>query len=427
MPSPAVMGIIILLLVIVLYVTEIIPLAVTAVGGALLMIWFQVTTFATAFSGFASDSTWMVIGMVMVGAALFETGLAATMGAAIMKAINSEAKLILIVYPFAMLMSAFLNNSATTSTFMPIIQAISASSGGKISAKRMLMPLAFAATSGGMLTLVGSTPPVLVNGLMEKTEGLTPFGFFEFGYIGLPICVLLIIYCLTIGQAMTKRMWKDEEEVVQNVVIETKQYSKTKMTTAGLILAFCIIGFVLQGTVFSSYFTLGTVSTTGAMLTVICGCMSIKRLYELTDWNTFFVLAGAIGFAAGLDKCGSGQLIADKTVEMLGNSSSFVVYAAFVSIGIIMTQMMSNTACTAMMGPIGIFVAQGMGFSPMPILMGLANGCAAAYMTPVGTPPNTIVLGGGNYSFMDYVKLGTPFQVISMVVIIAGCPLIWPL
>ena len=153
------------------------------------------------------------------------------------------------------------------------------------------------------------------------------------------------------------------------------------------------------------------------MLTVTLGTMSIKRLYELTDWNTFFVLGGAIGLAAGLDQSGAGKLIADTAVHYVGNSSAFIVFATFCLVGVILTQMMSNTATTAMMAPIGIFVANGIGFSPIPLLMGLACCCAAAYMTPVGTPPNTIVLGPGNYRFMDYMKMGGLFQLISFIII----------
>jgi di/tricarboxylate transporter len=173
-------------------------------------------------------------------------------------------------------------------------------------------------------------------------------------------------------------------------------------------------------------FTLGTVAITGAMLTVICRTMTIKRLYELTDWNTFFVLGGAIGFAAGFDKCGAGKLIADTAITYVGGASTFIFFATFCLIGLILTQMMSNTATTAMMAPIGLFVASGLGFSPLPLLMGLACVCAAAYMTPVGTPPNTIVLGPGNYKFMDYVKLGGLFQLISYLIIISLVPMIWP-
>ena len=432
--SPAVLALIILGIVVFFYVTELLPIAVTTILGCLALTWLQVAKLSVTFSGFAADTLWLVIGMVMVGAALFETGLADEMGRSIIKFIGaSEKKIILIVYPIAMVMSAFLNNTSTTATFTPIIQAISAKSNGKVSAKKLLMPLAFAATSGGMLTLVGSTPPVIVQGLMVSLK-LPTFGFFEWGYVGLPICIALIIYTMTIGQAMAKRMWKDEiadEAKAQlDVVIEHVERPKDKMWLAGGILAFCIVGFMIQPSFETSKtfsFTLGTVAITGAMLTVVLRTMSIQRLYELTDWNTFFVLGGAIGFAAGLDKSGAGKLIADTAIKYVGNSSSFVIFATFCFVGVALTQMMSNTATTAMMAPIGVFVANGLGFSPLPLLMGLATACAAAYMTPVGTPPNTIVLGPGKYKFMDYMKMGGIFQLISFIIIIVIVPMIWPL
>jgi anion transporter len=421
------MGLILLLLVIVLYVSEIVPLAVTAVGGCLLMVWFQVVGWSTAFSGFSNDVTWLAMGMIIVGAAFFETGLADTIGTAIIKKVGtSENKLIVFLYPCVMFISSVTSNTGTTAAFTPITQAIARKSGGKISSRRMLMPVAWAATTGGMLTMISSTPQIFITGLMEKTEGLTPFGFFEYAYIGLPICIALVIYCLTIGKKMTKAMgWKDEE--VDEVSSKPKNYSKTKMTIVALILAFCVTGTILQRTILSEYITLGTVAVTGALLTVVLGCMSIKRLYEVTDWNIFFILAGSIGFAAALNECGTGQLIADKAVGLFSSFGNFAVYAVLVLISIILTQMISNTACIAIMAPIGLFVAQGMGFNPMTVLMGMASGCAASYMTPISTPPNMVVLSAGNYSFMDYVKFGVIFQIIAATIIIFLCPVFWPL
>ena len=210
--SPAVLALLILAVVVLFYVTEWLPIAVTTLLGCLALTWLQVSPLKVTFSGFAADTLWLVIGMVMVGAALFETGLADEMGKAIIKWVGaSESKIVLIVYPIAMVMSAFLNNTSTTATFTPVVQAVSAKSNGMVSAKKLLMPLAFAATSGGMLTLVGSTPPVLVHALMVKME-MPTFGFFEWGYVGLPVCIALIIYTLTIGQALAKKMWKDEIE-----------------------------------------------------------------------------------------------------------------------------------------------------------------------------------------------------------------------
>ena len=198
-------------------------------------------------------------------------------------------------------------------------------------------------------------------------------------------------------------------------------------------MLFAIVGFICQSYV-GDYlsFELSTVAITAAMLSVILGCWSLKQLYLESDWNTFFVLAGSISFAGGLDKAGTGKLIADWAVAQLGDASAFVIYAVFVVLAIIITQIMSNTAAVAMMGPIAIYVASGMGFSPLPILMGLAVGCTAAFMTPVGTPPNTIVLNGGYvpdtpFKFMDYVKLGGIFQVIATVLVVVLCPIFYPL
>lgn len=443
--SPAVTGLILMLVILILYVTEVIPLAVTAVIGSPLMIWFQACSWADCNSGYNSDSTWMVFAMCMVGACVFECGLADTIGNALRNACDSEFKVSIILFPVVMIMSAFLNNSATTSTFKPILESVSKASNGKISARKYLMPLAFAASAGGMLTLAGSTPQVIINGLMAETEGLTPFGFFEFALVGGPICLVLLIGVMTFLGKLSEKFFAKEIAMERKISMEfcekqgLQEGGKVEVKMDGkqkkcaFCMLFAIVGFVCQTYVgdYVSY-ELSTAAITAAMLTVVLGCWSLKQLYLESDWNTFFVLAGSISFAGGLDKAGTGQLIADWAVAQLGGASAFVFYAAFVLLGIIVTQMMSNTAAVAMMGPIGIYIAAGMGFSPYPLLMGLAVGCSAAFMTPVGTPPNTIVLNGGYvpdtpFKFMDYIKLGTIFQVIAAVLCIALCPIFYPL
>ena len=447
--DPAVTGLILMLIIIVLYATEVIPLAVTAIIGSPLMIWTQCCTWSNCNSGYNSDSTWMVFAMCMVGACVFDCGLAETIGNALKNKCNTEFKVGIIMFPVVMIMSAFLNNSATTSTFKPILEAVSKASNGRISARKLLMPLAFAASSGGMLTLAGSTPQVIINGLIVDSEvlqelGVQEFGFFEFGLVGGPVCVVLLVGVLTFLGGLAGKFFAKEIEIERkismdfcaaNAAAEGKAEVKMdgKQKKCAFCMLFAIVGFIAQSYV-KAYlsFSLSTVAITSAMLTVILGCWSLKTLYQESDWNTFFVLAGSISFAGGLDKCGTGKLIADWSVAQLGDASAFAIYAVIVVLAIIITQIMSNTACVAMMGPISIYVATGMGFSPLPILMGLAVGCSAAYMTPVGTPPNTIVLNGGYipdcpFHFMDYVKLGTIFQVISCVMVVALCPIFYPL
>jgi di/tricarboxylate transporter len=91
-----------------------------------------------------------------------------------------------------------------------------------------------------------------------------------------------------------------------------------------------------------------------------------------------------------------------------------------------LTQFMSNTASAALLCPIGIAIAQNMGASPKAVLMAIAMAASCAFASPVGTPPNTLVLGPGGYKFMDYVKCGSGLIVVCFIISIALIPMIWP-
>jgi len=329
-------------------------------------------------------------------------------------------------------LSAFLNNTSCTATFMPIIRAIAASSGGNISAKRLLMPLAICSNCAGMLTLVGSTPPPIVNGAMTA-NGLEPFSFFAFGIVGLPVCIGLLLFILFVVPALSNRFWKDEvaaelaAQTSTEIKLEEVKYDKRKMMTASLIMLTCIVLFVGQTTLFNNYFTLATVGLSGGMATVALGAMSLKRLFELMDWTTFFLLAGSIGFADVLVFTRADRLIADTVAGWVGDGGAFIIFATFIILTATMTQFMSNTACAAMMAPIGIFVAMGTGFSPYPLMMGIACAAAASFVTPVANPSGTMVLTPGNYKFIDYIKVGGIYQVVAIALVLLICPIVWPL
>ena len=91
-----------------------------------------------------------------------------------------------------------------------------------------------------------------------------------------------------------------------------------------------------------------------------------------------------------------------------------------------LTQFMSNTAAAALLAPIGISIAQSIGVSPFPVLMAIGIAASCAFTTPVATPPNTLILGPGKFHFMDYVKVGLPLVLVSMIVCTVIIPLVWP-
>ncbi len=420
--DPAYIALIILGAVVVLYITELLPLPLTSVGGCVAMVIFGVATFGEAFSGFSNSTVFLVAGMMVVGTALFETGAAEDIGKKIATLAHSnEKRILLVIMITAGVLSAFLNNSTTTAMFITVIMGIAAASRGKIHSQRLIMPLAFACNAGGMLTLVGSTPTVIVQGVLTQA-GYEPLGFFEFSLIGLPVFIAVIIYMSTIGYKALHKLadLKDTPVIPETEDPHSDNGKRTsKKKTAVAIMLLCIILFITEP------FPPGLTAMIGAWLCLVTGCLKEKDTYRNFDWTTVLVLAGSLGIAQGLEISGAGQLIAEQVLELGVSSNPYVIFGIFIALGMILTQIMSNTATTAMMAPIALFMAQGLGVSPYPFMLGLCTLTAAGFATPVATPPNTMALVAG-YTFKDYLKIGGILNIVVFIVTLVFVPLIWP-
>ena len=134
-----------------------------------------------------------------------------------------------------------------------------------------------------------------------------------------------------------------------------------------------------------------------------------------------------LSVATAMDKTGAGKLIADTVVGMMGeHPNPIVLCAVLYLISNVLTQFMSNTASAALLAPIGISIAQTIGADPKPVLMAIGIAASMAYATPMATPPNTLVLGPGSFTFNDYVKVGVPLCVICFIVSVIIIPIFWP-
>ena len=112
---------------------------------------------------------------------------------------------------------------------------------------------------------------------------------------------------------------------------------------------------------------------------------------------------------------------------MLGdNPSPYVLTFVIFMLCCVMTNFMSNTATAALMAPLALPIAVGGGISPLPLMMGICMSASACFLTPIATPPNTIVLTPGRYTFLDYMKAGWPLQIISLALCVFVIPMIWP-
>lgn len=409
------MTLIILLVAAVLFFTEALPLPVIAmlVPVALSFPGVDIMAGKTAFSYFGNKWVIIFLAMFMVGEATFRTGFADIVGKATVKAAGtSQVKLLVLVMFVVGVMSALLSNTGTTVVFIPMVIGMCASAGLKPG--QILMPMAFAASLGGTMTMVGTPPNGVVNGALEAA-GYEAFGFFEFAKYGAIIFAVGIIYYAVIGYRFLPNTDAGENAEVDDTEPE---YRKNRMPVAIVIFLFVIVMMATK------MMDLTTASMFGACLVIATGCITMTEAFNSVSWTTIFLFAGMLPMSTAMDKTGAAKMIADMVVANV--SSPMALMAAAYIITAVVTNFMSNTATTALMAPIGIALAEGFGVSPEPVLMGIAMAASACFLTPIATPPNTIVLGPGNYSFLDYTKAGWPLQIIAAVLGILVIPMIWP-
>ena len=427
--DPAIITLCVLAVAAFLFVTELIPLAVTAMAACTALGILGVLPSKQVYAGLSNSTVVLFGGMFVIGAAMFKTGLAEAVGLWVVnKAGTGEVKLMGAVMLVTIILSSVSSNTGTVACLMPVIIGIAQAA--NIPASKELMPLAVAANVGGTITMIGTPPNVIVTGALSAA-GLPSFGFFEFALIGVPLSVIVLAYMLTIGRKTIpiKSAGAMDADAVEAAKKEAgagdddAPKSKTKMWISGLIL----LGVVAAMALNLKTVPLQTAAVTGAILCVITGCLKEKEAYAGIDWVTIFLFAGMLSVATAMDKTGAGKLIADTVVGMMGeHPNPIILCAVLYLISNVLTQFMSNTASAALLAPIGISIAQSIGADPKPVLMSIGIAASMAFATPMATPPNTLVLGPGGFSFNDYVKVGVPLCIITFIASVIIIPIFWP-
>ena len=418
--SPAIITLLFLLFAVVMFVTEKIPLGLTSMIVAVGLVLTNVLDLKTAFSGFIDSNVILFVAMFIVGGALFETGMANEIGGLVTKFAKSERSLIVAIMVIVGLMSGVLSNTGTAAVLIPVVIGIAAKSGFKRS--RLLMPLVFAAAMGGNLSLIGAPGNMIAQSTLEPL-GLS-FGFFEYAIVGLPILVVGILFYATIGFKLLPNHETTDGDSVFDDVKDFSQVPKWKKVLSLVILIVTLLGMIFEDQIGIKLAVTGCI---GAILLILTGVISEKEALKSIDLKTIFLFGGTLSLASALKSTGAGEMIADKVIGALGaNPSPYVLTFVVLLLCCVMTNFMSNTATTALMAPICLSIAQGMGADPRAVLMACVIGGSAAYATPIGMPANTMVVGAGNYKFMDYVKSGLPLIVIALVVSMIVLPIAFP-
>ena len=155
-------------------------------------------------------------------------------------------------------------------------------------------------------------------------------------------------------------------------------------------------------------------------------CIDAESAYKAIHWPSIILIVGMMPFALALQKTGGVDLVVKGLMDVGGGYGPYMMLGCLFVLCATIGLFISNTATAVLMAPIALAAAKSMGVSPYPFAMVIAMAASAAFMTPVSSPVNTLVLGPGNYSFSDFVKIGVPFTVIVMAVCVVMIPMLFP-
>ena len=202
--------------------------------------------------------------------------------------------------------------------------------------------------------------------------------------------------------------------------IETPQYRKDKIISAVMIVAGVIV------TAATGILPIMVGAIIGSVLLVVAGCITLEEAYDAIDWKVIFLLGGIISLGVALEKTGAAMYLSDNLIRFLGGWGPVAIVAALYLLTVLLTSVMSNNATAVLLAPIAITAAAAMGVSPKPFLMTIAFAASSSFMTPVGYQTNTMIYGVGQYRFSDFIKVGSPLNLIFWILATLLIPYFFP-
>ena len=164
-----------------------------------------------------------------------------------------------------------------------------------------------------------------------------------------------------------------------------------------------------------------------SVLMILTGCFrSVEAAYKTINWESLVLIAAMMPMSVALEKTGASDYVAQTLAASLGSWGPFALLAGIYFTTSLLTMFISNTATAVLMAPIALTSAQQAGISPVPLLFAVAVSASMCFASPFSTPPNALVMKAGRYTFMDYVRVGLPLQLIMGIVMIIVLPLLFP-
>ncbi|MFG1994087.1 SLC13 family permease [Actinoplanes sp. NPDC048988] len=453
----------VLLGVIILWVTEAVPIPVGGLIGVGLIVVFGVAEAADVLAPFGSSTVFTFIGAFILAQAMLKHGVARRFAFRILSLPGIGRSTVRVIVAFGVitcLLSAFVSNTATVAMLLPTALGILAviakmmqdrglAGEGfdptrlRVGAALMLM-LAYGASVGGLLTPVGSPPNLIGRGLIEEATG-EKISFAEWMALAAPICVCMFAVLAVILLLLNRPEVRRIEGVEDYIAGERAKLGKFSAAERNTVIAFAVtvalwifpgIVALVAGTdskvydVVSGRLNEGVVAVLGASLLFLLPTSWREREFTLNwsdaqriDWGTIVLFGTGIIFGSLLADTGLAERIGESSADALGLSSTFAITAFAVVLAILVSETTSNTASAAVVVPIIIPIAVAAGINPLVPALAATFAASFGFMLPVSTPQNAVVYGSGVVPITTMIRSGASFDVLGAILILLVLPL----
>jgi solute carrier family 13 (sodium-dependent dicarboxylate transporter), member 2/3/5 len=442
--------------VVIFWVSEALPLAVTALLGPVLAVLFQVAPVRAALASFADPVVFVFIGGFILAEAMFVHGVDRRIayGALSSRVVGASAARILLVYgAVAAALSMWMSNTATTAMLFPIGLSIvahlarSGAEGARQFALITMLMTSFAASIGGMATPVGTPPNLIGIGMLERLTG-ERITFFQWMLVGLPIVAVMFSFLAGYFYLTGIRGVRLPEGSSELVRQERARLGPTSRGQRNVLVAFGItvslwitpgvlaiagLGDMAFARGFAQAVPESVAAMVGAILLFVLPVDWRTRRFTLSwdeavriEWGVVLLYGGGLALGEMAFTTGLAEAMGQGITAWLPSQTTVALVVLFAAIGIVLSEATSNTAAANMIIPIAIAVSQAAGVRPIEPALAATFGASMGFMMPVSTPPNAIVYSSGFVPITAMMRYGIALDVIGFFVIVGMVLLLGP-
>lgn len=422
------------------WVSEAAPIPVTALLPMILFPLFTVATAREAAAPYGDSIIFLFMGGFMIALALEKHNLHTRIALNLIRMTGTSGNGIIMGFMVSTaLISMWISNTATAVMMLPIATSVTRLLAGEISeadkpkfekfATGLMLSIAYAASIGGIATIIGTPPNVVTVGLIKRFYD-KDVSFATWMVIGIPLMLAILFVCyITITQILYRNglhSLEGSKELIHSKLKGLGAISKEEKSVLvifGLTCFFWIFRQNLNAIIGTNLLDDTTIAMTGGILMFITP-IELKNSTFILDWvdmknlpwGILLLFGGGLSLAQGMEDAGLVQLIGDQIAQQ-GNLSTGGLIVTLSGLSMFLTELMSNVALTTILVPVVLGIADGLQINPIILAMPVAFAASCAFMMPISTPPNAILFASGYISVKQMMRAGILVNLFALILI----------